>query len=101
LLNDPFVIEQAEFWANRLISNSETATSPDTSSRQPEDRIAEMFQTAFARKPSPVELRRWTIAVHELTTLHNVAENAIMPSRTVWKDVAHAFFNSKEFIYVK
>jgi hypothetical protein len=101
LLNDPFVLGQAEFWANRLISNSETATSPDTSSRQPEDRIAEMFQTAFARKPSPVELRRWTIAVHELTTLHNVAENAIMPSRTVWKDVAHAFFNSKEFIYVK
>ena len=103
LLNDPFVLEQAEFWAEQLIHKPETADSTDTASEPstPEERIAAMFQTAFAREPNAVELRRWTLAVHEIAALHNVAENAIMPSRAIWKDVAHAFFNSKELIYLK
>jgi hypothetical protein len=101
LLNDPFVLEQAEFWSTRLIENSKTTTNPDNASSQPETRIAEMFRTAFAREPSPTELRRWTMAVHDLAALHHVAEDAIMLNSTVWKDVAHAFFNAKEFIYLK
>jgi hypothetical protein len=103
LLNDPFVLEQAEFWANRLIHKSDTAGGTDTVGEHltPEERITAMFQTAFARKPSETELRRWAIAVNEIAALHNVSEKEIMTSSTVWKDVAHAFFNAKEFIYVK
>jgi hypothetical protein len=101
LLNDPFVLEQAEFWANRLVQHADSTSGLSTSDSQSEDRVMEMFRTAFAREPSPSELRRWTLAVHDIAELHHVAENAVMLNRTVWKDVAHAFFNAKEFIYLK
>jgi len=33
--------------------------------------------------------------------LHEVSDGKLLSSEKVWSDVAHAIFNSKEFIYVK
>src|SRR5207237_8600558 len=46
LLNDPFVLQQAETWAKRLIERPDTAAGP---------RIDAMFQTALGRPPSNEE----------------------------------------------
>ena len=92
LLNDPFVLQQAAVWGKRL------AASQDGDVRQ---RIRELFQASFARGPSSTELKRWEQAVHDLARLHEVSDGKLLSSEKVWSDVAHAVFNSKEFIYVK
>ena len=46
LLNDPFVIDQAEFWANRLI---------ETPAPTVESRLDLMFRTALGRMPDDAE----------------------------------------------
>ncbi|PYV37758.1 MAG: hypothetical protein DMG06_27240 [Acidobacteria bacterium] len=92
LLNDPFVINQAGFWADRLIE-----------SRAPtvEARLDSMFRTALGRLPDEAERARFTSLAKELASLHKTAPDQILESREVWKDVAHAIFNLKEFIYLR
>ena len=92
LLNDPFVLQQATVWGKRLVA------SRDDDVRQ---RIHNVFQAAFSRGPSNDELLRWEQAVHDLARLHEVSDGKLLSSEKVWSDVAHAIFNSKEFIYVK
>jgi len=92
LLNDPFVENQAEYWAGRLIGDGSPAV---------EARVAVMFRTAFGRSPDEGETARWSRAAADFARLHQVDEAGLMQSLPVWKDVAHAFFNAKEFIYVR
>ena len=97
LLNDPFVAQQAEIWARRLID------SPHASR---EERLSDMFLVAFGREPAPRELARWHKAVDDIAGLYqDVPEKRpsadVMNSLPVWKDVAHAMFNAKEFLYVR
>ncbi len=92
LLNDPFVVEQAAFWADRLIAQKAPT---------PAARIDIMFRTAFGRFPDDAERARFVGLVDELATLHNVAAEKIPDSRAVWQDVAHTLFNLKEFVYVR
>jgi hypothetical protein len=60
-----------------------------------------MFQRAVGRDPTPAEMAEWTTAADELAQLHNIARDEIIRSVAVWKDLAHAMFNMKEFIYVR
>ena len=98
LLNDPFVTEQAEYWARQLIA------SPHST---PEERLTMMFRQAFGRTPSSWELTRWTKAIRDMAgSYREVPELApgleeIMKSLPVWKSTAHAIFNTKEFLYVR
>ena len=92
LLNDPFVVEQAAFWADRLIAQKAPT---------PAARIDAMFRTAFGRFPDDAERARFVGLVDELAILHNVTAEKIPDSRAVWQDVAHTLFNLKEFVYVR
>jgi hypothetical protein len=91
LLNDPFVVQQAEFWAERLVA------APDASVGA---RIDRMFRVAFGRSPKPAEATRFERAVRQLAELSQVPTADVLQSKPVWKDVAHAMFNVKEFIYI-
>jgi hypothetical protein len=76
LLNDPAVLEDAARWAAR-----HAALDPDA-------RVRMMFAEAFARPPTEAEMaaaRRYL--------------NDRQPD--AWRDLAHALFNVKEFIYVR
>jgi hypothetical protein len=102
LLNDPFVVSQAEYWARQLIGASHFSASHTS----PEQRLTIMFRSAFSRNPSPKELVRWSKAVADFARMHqDMSEDAphggMMDSLVVWKDVAHAIFNTKEFLYVR
>jgi hypothetical protein len=90
LLNDPFVAAQAERWARALVEQPHPS---------PEHRLRLMFRRAFLREPRPEELARWRRAVDDFAALDPAAPP--MQSVAVWKDVAHAIFNTKEFLYVR
>jgi hypothetical protein len=92
LLNDPFVSQQAEVWARRIVGRDDTSAYT---------RIEEMFDAAFGRPPSDEELVRWTQAVRDLAGSQNVPESDLLSSVPIWKETAHAVFNTKEMIYVK
>jgi hypothetical protein len=91
LLNDPFVLQQAEVWATRLI------VRPDPS---PAVRINHLFQTSLDRAASPVEMARFEQAIVQLAELHQVKREHVLKNLAIWKDVAHAMFNLKEFVYI-
>jgi hypothetical protein len=92
LLNDPFVVNQAEFWAKRVVAEKDA---------DPIARTTRLFLTALGRPPTPSETERFTQLIGELRTLHNVPESELMTHLVLWKDVAHTLFNLKEFIYLR
>ncbi len=92
LLNDPFVLQQAGVWADRLVA------APDATVAA---RLERMFHTALGRPPARKERERLEQAVVQLAALHGVAAEGVLKSPAVWKDVAHAFFNMKEFIFIR
>jgi hypothetical protein len=91
LLNDPFVLQQADFWADRLV------TQPDGSIAA---RVERMFLIALGRPPDDGERDRFDRAALQFAALHGVPTDGVLASRAVWRNVAHALFNLKEFIYV-
>ncbi len=91
LMNDPFVMEQAGVWAEKLIAKN----APSAGAR-----VEEMFRQLLGRSPDEPERERFTGLTSEIASLHKVAADKVMTSQTVWKDVAHAMFNLKEFVYV-
>src|SRR5262249_36048025 len=80
LLNDPFVVEQSRRWADRLLA---------TPGRSPEDRLVQMYLTAFGRPPSDAE------PAEALGFLGK----ADVPR--AWVDLGHVLFNAKEFLFVQ
>ena len=92
LLNDPFVLEQSGFWAERLVArNDETL----------EARLSSMFLEALGRPASQEELVRWRGLAERLGAQRKVTGQELLLNKSVWKDVAHTFFNTKEFLYLR
>ena len=92
MLNNPFVIQQAAYWADRLLQNK---------SANLQDRLDEMFLTALARPPEPQEVTRFGDLARMLARLYRVQEERILESKRIWKDLAHSLLNTKEFIYLR
>ena len=80
LLNDPFVHQQAQKWAEVV----RTAPGSDA------ERIDRMYLAAFARRPDETERR----ACLEFLAGKGKADAA-------WSDLAHALINVKEFIFLR
>jgi len=91
MLNDPFVLQQADVWAQRLVARSNESIGA---------RVDEMFQTALNRSPADNERQRFERTALELAELHQVPTTNALASQLVWRDLAHAMFNLKEFIYI-
>ena len=77
MLNDPFVNAMAKHWAKQLTMDQDT---------DPRSRTRAMFRTALGRNPKEHELDRWTTTAD---------------SQEAWQALAHALFNTKEFIYYR
>ena len=91
LLNDPFVLQQADVWAEKLIQRRDQSAG---------QRIDAMFQTALGRPPTSEEQARFEQAAMQLGELHGVPAAEVLASHSVWKDLAHAIFNLQEFVYI-
>lgn len=92
LLNDPFVTNQADFWAAELI------TRPDTSI---ESRLQHMFSKAIGREATSEELSLWHDAARDFANEEHIPESDMLTSRSLWQSLAHTMFNVKEFLYVR
>ena len=91
LMNDPFVTEHAQVWARRLLAETSLST---------EGRITQMYGEAFAREPTAAEQ---AVAIEFLAAQaeRHGADLATDPTNAAaWADLAHALFNTKEFIFV-
>jgi len=91
MLNDPFVLEQAEIWGKRVVENPQGGV---------DERVAMMFETAMNRPPSEVERLRFGEGIAQFAELHQVPMSEVLQNPEVWKEVAHAMFNLSEFIYI-
>ncbi len=87
MLNNPFVLQQAELWAKRVLAMpNQTA----------EGRVAAMYEAAFGRPPTKTELSA------ALEFLAEQAKEYGKPDHLkAWADLAHVLFNTKEFIFVE
>ncbi|QDT14476.1 PSD1 and planctomycete cytochrome C domain-containing protein [Alienimonas californiensis] len=87
LLNDPFVAEQAQGWAERAL-----AAAPS-----PRERVEWLYRTAFARPPAE---REFAVAA---AFLQEQAQTRGVPPEddALWADLAHALINTKEFIFLR
>jgi hypothetical protein len=82
MLNNPFVVQQAELWARRVVA------APGT----PDERVGRMYAAAFGRAPTAAERATATAFVAD------AARDGGEPR--AWADLAHALFNAKEFIFI-
>jgi hypothetical protein len=90
LMNDPFVVGQAELCALRLLTER-SGPAPVA----PQDRLARIYETALGRLPTAHEI------VAAIGFLAEAASADAGPDDPrVWADLCHVLFSVKEFIYV-
>lgn len=89
LLNDPFVIEMARHWSEKVIADG---------SITPEQRIANMLEVALSRPARSEEISAITKLVRRSAELRGTSGD-LLKQPLIWQDVAHTIFNLKEFIY--
>jgi hypothetical protein len=91
MMNDPFVREQAGVWARRLLAETGLST---------EARIDQMYREAFTRPPTPDEQAVGLAFLTAQAERHGADFTADSTNQAAWADLAHALFNTKEFIFV-
>ena len=87
LLNDPFVIQQAQGWAKRL------GEEPDL-----QVRLSQLYLEAFARTPSERERQAAVDFLQKQAEQRQLG--ADLAHLDLWSDLCHAMLNVKEFIYL-
>jgi hypothetical protein len=84
LMNNPFVIEQARLFGERMLASS----MPDDDAR-----VRALYEHSFARPPSDAELSAAKEFLAEQT------REGAKPA-DAWGALAHVLFNAKEFVFV-
>ncbi|HEY2411863.1 MAG TPA: PSD1 and planctomycete cytochrome C domain-containing protein [Pirellulaceae bacterium] len=87
LMNDPFVAEQARWWAKNLLADKSASS---------EGRIRRLYLSAFGREPSTPECSK----VIEFLDSQAKDYGCTADDERVWADCAHVLFNFKEFVFV-
>ena len=85
MMNNPFVVQQAELWAKR------TLDEPGKTTRE---RLTGLYVRAFGRPPSASETSR-AIGFLEAQSTQDAKGEV-----RAWSDLCHVLFNVKEFIFV-
>jgi len=90
LMNDPFVVQQAQVWAKRLLTEVE----------DPAARVERMYRLAFARAPRPEEQAAALDFLAQQGGELGVSPQQAMNDAQAWADLCHVMFNVKEFVFV-
>ncbi len=86
LMNDPFIVEQAKVWADRIRKEP---------GRSPSEAVETMYRQAFGRPPGDDERSA------ALAFLDDQAKAYGQPDDPrAWADLAHVLFNVKEFVAI-
>jgi len=86
LMNNPFVLQQAELWARHILADPKLTAS---------ERITRLYVTAFGRPPSQAELSEALKFLGKTS-----GNNANSPDLRAWPDLCHVLMNVKEFIFI-
>jgi hypothetical protein len=86
LMNNPFVVQQAEIWAKRVLAEPERTAG---------QRITGMYVSAFGRLPTETEVADALKFVDEQGKQQGKGNEA-----KAWADLGHVLMNVKEFIFV-
>ncbi|MEI8019086.1 MAG: PSD1 and planctomycete cytochrome C domain-containing protein [Schlesneria sp.] len=86
LMNDPFVVEQANRWSERLLADA---------SQNTQQRLDQLYLTAFARKPNASE------SAEAIAFLNFQGADKPENQRVAWNNLCHVMFNLKEFVFVE
>jgi hypothetical protein len=86
LMNNPFIVQQARQWAEHTLAATGLTT---------EQRINQLYLTAFARPPSAAELADALAFLEEPGRQHGPAGKL-----QAWSDLCHVLLNVKEFIFI-
>jgi hypothetical protein len=92
LMNDPFIVQQAELWAKRVLA--------EKSLTSPQQRIDWMYRCAFARPPTNDERDAAIDFLQKQAVELGVKPETWKTDPRVWADFAHVLVNVKEFVYV-
>lgn len=90
LMNDPFVVQQAQFWAKRVLSQEGTTA----------ERIARIYLEAFGRPPTDTETRDAQEFIEQQGRTYTTVALNPGDEEKVWSDLCHVIFNVKEFIFI-
>tara|TARA_R110002072_G_scaffold302615_1_gene486759 strand:- start:4080 stop:7991 length:3912 start_codon:yes stop_codon:yes gene_type:complete len=91
LMNDPFVVQQAELWAKRTL-----AEQPGPA----ETRIASLYESAFARPATEREVQDGIEFLKTQAAAYEAGADWQTDVRA-WADLCHVLFNVKEFVFLK
>jgi hypothetical protein len=92
LMNDPFVLDQAQLWARRILARNDGA---------PEESIGRIYRTAFSRPPAAAEERQGLAFMQKQAEALGISAPQCWQDERVWTDFCHVVFNVKEFIFVE
>lgn len=92
MLNDPFIIQQSRQWAEILVKREKDTV---------DSRLDHMFFASLSRLPSKDERDRFSALLYRVADDLGIARADILATCDVWKEVAHALFNLKEFLYIQ
>ena len=93
LLNDEFVLEQADHFSERILREARGS---------PEDCIERAFRVALARKPTSEELQSSMKLLHQQTARYRatgIAQDEV--TRNALACLCQVLFNTSEFLYVE
>jgi hypothetical protein len=91
LMNDPFVIGQAQAWAKCLLAQHD---------QSPEQRITAMYETIFSRPPAANELAQAMAFVNRQAEAYGLGLSQRCSDQALWADLCQVLMNVKEFIFV-
>jgi len=87
MMNDPFVVQQAQLWAKRILDGPDATSS---------ERIINAYRAAFGRIPNANEQQNAKIFLVTQAKAHGETT----PAAKAWADLCHVLFNVKEFAFV-
>ena len=94
LMNHPFVHQQAQVNARRLLKEAGSSMQFATS-------LEALFLRLLSRPPSEAERKQYAEFFSELAAEHGLGQGTdALQSTAVWKDLIHTLYNLKEFTYV-
>ena len=96
LLNDPFVLQQAQLWAEKTLA----IPSPDGGSLTEESIISRLYEDAFARPPRLDEIASGKAFITRLAKERGIQPGDRAESIDLWAEYAHVLLNTKEFIFL-
>lgn len=91
LMNDPFIAQQAQIMAEKLLAQKELTF---------DQKIEWIYRRTFSRKPNPEEINKAKQFISGLRKMESASKTDSDIEILIWKDFCHSIFNLKEFIYL-